>query len=255
MLEIIGRLALMIVVVYALFGLFLYLFQSSMIYHPDNTDFYECDYFFEGEFKEHNGTRFYYQEESEDVVVLYHGNAGRACDRASMISFLPEGYSYALVEYTGYAGDGESPSKEAILRDAGNMAEFFEGKRVHLFGESIGSSAAAYHSSNSDSVRSITMIAPFYSLEDYASSRYFMYPVTLLLRENYDTASYLEGYNNRSLIVHGDNDFVVPLNQSEKLYNSLQGYKERVIIEGAGHNNIYGFSEAQDTIRNFIANS
>ena len=71
-----------LLIIYCLFGLFLFLNQKSMLYYPDNQDFANCDRFDDYQKINFQGTRFYLKEESLDsVLVYYHGNAGSSCDR------------------------------------------------------------------------------------------------------------------------------------------------------------------------------
>ncbi len=239
-----------ILIIYILFGLILYFLQSSMIYHPDKTPFEECTL---GEVQTHGQARFYLagNPDSEKQIIIYHGNAGRACDRIPLTNTINPRYSYIIMEYPGY-GESGKPSKQKILESAKDVKEYAEqqGKETYLLGISLGSSVAAYHASLEEP-DGLIMIAPFYSAASVARRTFFMYPVGLILRENYETNKYLEGYTGKVLILHGENDRTIPLSESEKLHKELKN-SERHVITGAHHNNMFQQRETIRKINEFI---
>ena len=241
-----------LLIIYVLFGLILYFIQSSMIYHPDKTPFEECT---TGEMQTHGKARFYLagNQESEKQIIVYHGNAGRACDRIPLVEMINPEYSYIIVEYPGY-GEIEKPSKQKILEAVKDVREYAEqqNKETYLLGISLGSSVAAYHASLKEP-EGLIMIAPFYSAASVARRTFFMYPVSLILRENYETNKYLEGYEGKVLILHGEIDRTIPLSESEKLHREIEN-SERHIISSAHHNNMFQQRETTTKINEFIQN-
>ena len=97
------------------------------------------------------------------------------------------------------------------------------------------------------------LVTPFSKLVDVVQSKYIIYPAFILLREKYDNIEWLEDYEGSLLIVHGDNDLVIPNRFSQDLFESiLNKNKEYVLIEGKGHNDIWSSSVFQNTIINYI---
>ena len=89
-----------------------------MIYYPDNQDFYGCEGFKDYEKINFNGTRFYLFEQSDSVLVYYHGNAGSACDRSFLKDiFEQSNHTLVFVEYAGYSNDTKKPSVVLFLKD------------------------------------------------------------------------------------------------------------------------------------------
>lgn len=213
-----------------------------MTYFPDNTNFWECD--FPGFIAtEHNGTRMYIRESGERVIVLYHGNAGAACQRQHYVEYFPEDVSVIIVEYAGYSNDDRRPSQQLILQDVHNVAEFISQKNLSPFvflGESIGTSVAAYHASVQPPER-LLFIAPFDSLSAVAARHYWYLPVKTLIREEYDTIAWLADFEGEIKIIHGTDDRVIPISHAENLKEHVSADVEFVRVEGAGHNNIFIF--------------
>jgi len=75
------RISIIAVFVYVGLGVYLYVKQASYIYFPDATNFQTCPFFKDAEKIVHNNTRMYYKQNGDQLAVIYHGNAGSACDR------------------------------------------------------------------------------------------------------------------------------------------------------------------------------
>jgi len=244
-------------VIYLFFGLFLFFSQKSMLYYPDNQDFENCSGFNDYQKLNFNGTRFYYKQGPLDnVVVYYHGNAGSACDRSYFKSFFEQSNSSVIfVEYAGYSSDDIKPSKKLILRDVDNINGFIKEnsfKNVIVYGQSIGSGAASYHSFVGD-VNSLILVGSFSSLEDIVQSKYIIYPASILLREKYNNVKWLQGFEGNVIILHGDSDQAIPHRFSQKLFNEITTEKkEYVLINGKGHNDIWNSPIFREKIVEFI---
>ncbi len=247
-----------LVMIYCFFGLFLFFSQKSMLYYPDNQDFESCDRFSDYQKINFNGTRFYYKQGSLDsVIVYYHGNAGSACDRGYFKSFFEQSNSSIIfVEYTGYSNDNIKPSRDLILQDVDNINNFVKEnyfKNVIVYGQSIGSGAASYHSFIGD-VNSLILVGSFSNLEDVVRSKYIIYPTSILLREKYNNIKWLQNFEGNIIILHGDNDQVIPHRFSQKLFNEIATEKkEYVLIEGKGHNDIWGSPIFREKLIGFIS--
>lgn len=246
------KIAAISIALYVIFGLILFSSQRSMIYYPDRQDFFDCPFFDDHQIREYNGTRFYYLESSADeVIIYYHGNAGSACDRGTLRPFFENfGWSVIFAEYAGYSDDKRRPSKELIFEDVRNINSFVDQRygRVTIYGQSIGSGAASYHAAIGD-VDTLILVAPFSSLKDVAQSKIKIYPVSLLLTENYDNIRALEDYEGRVIIFHGDADHVIPYRFSLQLFEKIEAQqKEYFLIEGKGHNDIWESAYFRDEL-------
>jgi len=251
------NISIIIFIVYILFGIFLFFLQKSLLYYPDNQNFYQCKGFKNYQKLEFKGTRFYFlQGDPNKIIVYYHGNAGSACDRSYFKSvFEKSNASLIFVEYAGYSNDKKSPSKNLILKDVENIQNYINNKgyeKVIIYGQSIGSGAASYHAFLGN-VDDLILVSPFSKLKDVVQSKYIFYPVFILLKEKYDNIKWLKNYKGSLLIVHGDQDFIIPHKFSKKLFNSIENKnKDYVLIEEKGHNNIWSSLLFHNTISNYI---
>lgn len=253
--KLLAKIFIITVLFYILFCLLLYFYQDKLIYYPTKDSFYSCNVFDGAEKIIYNGTRFYYKYNSEKVVVVYHGNAGSACDRFFLKEFIEElNYSYIFVEYAGYAGDLRKPSKMLLLGDAENVNDFLKEKNFRekvLFGESLGTGIAAYHSSLANADKLI-LVAPFDSMKILAADHYPFYP-SFLIKENYDNLKYLENFNNSIIIIHGTNDTIIPIKHSKILFDNLKTKNKKFVeVRDACHNNLYQNKKVFESIIEFL---
>ena len=247
----------LILSIYIIFGFILFIFQKKFVYYPDNQNFNYCDGFKDSQKININGTKAYYKKNSEKLVVFYHGNAGSACARSFLKDeFEKQGLSYIFVEYSGYSADTKRPSKELLMKNVENINQFIKSQNfseVAIAGESLGTSLAVYHSSIANTDK-LLLISPFYSMLDIAKVNYGMYPVSLMLTENYDSSEWMKNSQTKDVeIIHGSADDIVPINQSKMLFNEVPtANKKFVEVLGAHHNDIYNFKETYINIDTFL---
>ncbi len=242
---------------YLVVGVYLFIFQKKYIYFPLPQDFYDCPNFANSQKLNLNSTRVYYKKNSDKLVVFYHGNAGSACDRVFMKNkFESLNYSYIFVEYTGYANDSPKPSKKILMQDVRNVNDFIKNlgyQKLVLAGESLGASLALYHSSLIDEDK-VLLISPFYKLSDVAKVHYSWYPVSWMLLDNYDNSEWVDNVNNL-LIVHGENDEIIPIEHSRKLFDKANAVQKNfVALKNTGHNDMFLDQESFNPIADFLKN-
>lgn len=248
---------LVFVLFYITFGFFASRFQSHIIYIPDKQDFYTCPLMQSAERIDHQGTRMYFKDNGERVGVVYHGNAGSACDRALYAELLERhGYSYLIVEYAGYSGDtARSPSHALLKQDVEHVIDFMQSKnftRSVILGESIGTGFASYHAKLAPPDKLI-LISPFTNILNVAKDEFWYYPVSLMVDNALDNVEVLAAYSGNVLVIHGRQDDILPLHFGKELYGGLKSTKKQmVIIEGAGHNDLFEHPETYAAIEAFL---
>lgn len=241
---------------YIVFGLVVTRSQERMIYLPGAQNFSECPALRNAEQISFEGTRLYFRNNGPMVGVMYHGNASSACDNAFMAQLLDEaGYSYVLPEYTGYSNDSSTPSHAAIKQDVRHVIDFLSTRHFEhaiVIGQSIGTGVATYHASIQPPAKLI-LISPFSNLTDVARARFWYYPVALMVDNAFDNVDLLSQYRGSLLVLHGDKDSTIPESLGEKLFSTVSGTDKRmVIIHGAGHNDMFEFSETYIAIKQLL---
>jgi uncharacterized protein len=178
------------------------------------------------------------------IVVMFHGNAGNIAGRSVKARyFMDRGYGVYLCEYRGFGGNPGSPSEQGLYLDARAGLKWLEEQgytpgQFVIYGESIGTGVAVQMALEVQP-RLVILEAPFSSAADVAKMRYSFLPVDLMLKDRYDSIDKIGKINASLLIVHGDEDPVIPLRFGKKLFEAANHPKEFCTIEAAGHNDLY----------------
>jgi alpha-beta hydrolase superfamily lysophospholipase len=175
------------------------------------------------------------------TVVVFHGNAGTAADRAYYVKALsPIGYRVILAEYPGYGQRGGELGENAFVEDAqATVRSISETYREPLFllGESLGCAVAAGAAKDpSLRIDGILLITPWDTLLAVAKSTFPWFPVGLLMKDKYDSVANLKSFRGRIAVVGAERDEILPIRHAHALYQSLTGDKKMWTLKGAGHN-------------------
>ncbi len=107
--------------------------------------------------------------------------------------------------------------------------------RLAYFGESLGA-AVAVALAVEHPPAALVLRSPFTSLADVGRVHYPFLPVRWLLRDRFANLDRIAQVTSPILVIAGDRDRVVPLEQSRQLYDAAPGRKTFVVINGADHN-------------------
>ena len=244
--------------IYVSFGLLLFLFQDRLIYLPDTTPVEDC--LTPGSLvATEEDMRGYYipTPEATGIVVVYHGNAGRACNRHFYTQPIHEAsYSLLLVEYPGYGETTRRPNTEKLLQHTYVVAEYLDTlpyESVKLIGESIGSGFASYHATHQD-IDHLILISPLDTLSRRTQRAVPFYPTRWLLRTELRVSEW-STYAPHTTVLIAEHDDIIPVSHSHAVYQALpEDLRTLITIEGANHNNLYGHHDFLDTIRTILLN-
>lgn len=251
--------------VYLLLGILAWFFQRRLIYFPSPGPVprpagSSWDTLREVEIRTTDGVvlqAWYVPGEHEGTVLWLHGNAGHRGDRSSVLDELRRrGWGVLLPDYRGYGGSTGTPSEDGLYADAEAcrawLAQEAPGPIVYV-GSSVGSGVAVELATRVKPA-GVILLSPFTSLADVAQHHYRFLPVRPFVRDRYDNASKIQRIGCPLLVVHGDDDEIVPYELGRRLYDAAMQPKSFVTIEGAGHNDMSFASPALywRTIDNFL---
>ena len=80
--------------------------------------------------------------------------------------------------------------------------------------------------------------APFTSAADVGQKAYPIFPVTLLIKDRFDSLSRIRSIDAPLLIVHGESDRVVPISFGRRLFDAAAEPKEAHFLADALHNDL-----------------
>ena len=176
------------------------------------------------------------------AVLVCNGNGGDRSMRAALAAALSRmGLAVLLFDYRGYGGNPGSPTEEGLAADARAALDYLAGRpevdpaRVVYLGESLGA-AVALRLAVERPPAALVLRSPFASLAEIGRRHYPMLPVSLLLRDRYDSAALARRLSAPLLVVAGGRDRIVPASHSRHLFAAAPQPKRLVVLDGADHN-------------------
>jgi len=164
-----------------------------------------------------------------------------------LIQFRPRGTGMVVLDYRGYGASAGIPSEAGVYRDADGAWEYLASRpeidstRIAVYGRSIGSAVALYLATERP-VRAVILDSPFTSGRDMAEQHYSFFPSSLL-RLSLDNLSRAERVTAPTLIFHGSEDRITPIEMGRAIARATRA--DTIIeITGAGHNDTYAVGGA-----------
>jgi hypothetical protein len=176
------------------------------------------------------------------TVIIFNGNAGNRSFRAGIAARLIDaGCNVCLFDYRGYGGNGGSPSESGLLADGRAVRAAVAGRpdvdpgRIVYLGESLGTGVAVALALETAPL-ALILRSPFTSIADVAAHHYWFLPVRRLLWDRFDSRARIGYVRCPIAIVAGEQDRVVPIALSWRLFEAAPEPKTFVTVPGADHN-------------------
>lgn len=193
------------------------------------------------------------------VIVYFHGNGNVAGDALGLARYVTQhGPSMVLVEYRGYGASVEAgvPSEDGLYADAEAVLdhlrrEAIADERVVLWGYSLGSAVAAEMAVRGHGTR-LVLQAPFTSIVAVGEARFPWAPVSWLLSDRFDTGSKAARIALPTLIIHGEDDEIVPFEMGKTLAATIPR-ATLLEVPGMSHSGGKGFRWVLDRILAFAS--
>ena len=179
--------------------------------------------------------------EQEDAIVYFGGNAENVAQNIPAYAQQFPQQAVYFVNYRGYGGSSGSPSEEGLLADAVAIFDKLsqQHQRIIVIGRSLGSGVAV-HLAVTRPVHKLVLITPYDSIEAVAKRQYFWLPVSLLLKDRYDSLSKAPQLNLPVLVMSAEYDQVIPFQHTENLMQAIApSLLQSEIMLGTQHNNIH----------------
>ena len=179
---------------------------------------------------------------ASSTILFCHGNAENISHRLEYInSLLTSGFQVFIFDYQGYGKSRGRPSEQGIYR-AGLAAydylvnkEGISPEKIIVFGHSLGA-AVAIEVSLQRETRALIIESAFTSIREMAGTIWLFKPISFFIPRHYNNLKKIEGINVPKLMIHGDNDGVVPYSMGRKLFEKAGSPKFFYTIKGTGHN-------------------
>jgi alpha-beta hydrolase superfamily lysophospholipase len=212
------------------------------------------------------GCRYHTVSKNCPSLLYFHGNATIVDDMdlfAPLYSSI--GINLFVAGYRGYGLSDGTPTVTSMIRDSHRIFEGFKGivedygfrKSYFLMGRSLGSFSAIELACNyQDDIQGLIVESgPANNLRQYMRS--VVPPDHPIWRDDY---AFLNKVKLRSvfkptLIIHGEQDSLIPVDEGKELYqNSAAKDKRLVIIPSADHGDLFivGKEQYYKAIREFV---
>ncbi len=188
------------------------------------------------------------------AVIYFGGNAEDVAWSVEPLSAAFPDRSLYLVNYRGYGGSSGRPSEPGLKADA--LAVFDHVARSHediaVMGRSLGSGIAVSVAAGRR-VERLVLVTPYDSLVEVARKYYRYLPVSMLLRDRYDSAALAPSVSAPALVVVAAEDEIIPRERSEALAAAFApGQATVAVIAGAGHNSLDLSPDYLRTVQRFL---
>ena len=252
--KILKRLLLGIVLIYLALCTWLYVQQRSMLYFPVPAMANVQAQAFELSSDDLQLKGWVVNPGQSEAVIYFGGNGEQIeWNAPEFQSSIPKVTVY-LVPYRGYGGNPGQVTEENLYRDALNLFDTIKPnyKNISLIGRSLGTGVATYVAAKRN-IKKLILVTPYDSIVKLAQDNYSMFPVSLLIKDRFDSAERAAGITAKTLIMIAENDEVIPRSNTENLIRHFKQKPKVVVFKSAGHNSISDTADYQTTISKFLA--
>jgi uncharacterized protein len=240
-------------------------FQDKLIFQPDKLDqayVFQFNQPFQEFFIQADGGNtlnvllFKTTQPTKGLILYFHGNADNlqrwgqyAVDLTSL------GYDVLMPEYRGYGKSSGKPGEQEFYADAETVLNWakqnFYFERLIFYGRSLGSGVAS-HLAMHTTPDLLILETPFNDLHGV------IYPPIkpllwfLPLNATFSNAAHLKKVSCKKIIIHGTDDWVVPLSSAKRLKPLLSGDDVFVVIEDGSHKDLRKFKEYHAILRDAL---
>lgn len=177
-------------------------------------------------------------------VLLCHGNAGNVGDRIAHAAVLTAvGLDVLLFDPRGYGASSGRPNERGTYRDARAARRWLvhrpgvDPARVLYLGESLGGAVALELALAEPPPAGLVLLSAFTSVRDMARLHYRTLP-SAAVPDAYPSLRRIAGLRSPLLVVHGEDDMIVPVEHGRALFDAAPGPKRLRVVRGVGHNDI-----------------
>lgn len=178
------------------------------------------------------------------VLVHFHGNGLTAHDLEPLAQrFVVKGLAVVVAEYRGYGiSTTGSPSEDGLYRDAEAVLDLLEARGIKrddvvLWGTSLGTGVAV-EMARQGRGSALVLVSPYTSIPALAARIAPIVPMRLVIGDKFDTLSKAPSLHLPTLIIHGDEDEVIPFAMGERVRKAIVGARF-VAVPGAHHNDLF----------------
>ncbi|WP_378678647.1 alpha/beta hydrolase [Nocardia sp. GCM10030253] len=176
-------------------------------------------------------------------VLFAHGNAGNIGDRVPIFALLTAaGFDVLAFDYRGFGQSTGRPTEHGTYLDSRAARRALleqpgvDTDRVLYLGKSLGG-AVMLELSTAHPPAGLILMSTFTGIRDAARSVYPFLPRPLV-PDAYPSLRRIRTLRAPVLLMHGDQDELLPLRHAQRLYAAAPEPKRLLVVPGAGHNDL-----------------
>ena len=253
-----------IIVIYVSVLVILFIFQRNLMYHPNENNYF-------GDKLEVNIEKvnvktsdninllgWFHKKDLNKfkTIVYFHGNAGTLENRIHKLNhFKDMEVNFLIIAWRGFNGNEGKPSENGLYIDGISAVNWIIDQGVKeediiLYGESLGTGIATELAQHKN-YAAVILETPFTSMSDAAQKIYPYIPVSLLIMDKYENKNKIKNINIPVLIMHGEQDTIVPFSMGKKIFQLANEPKYFYFTKHDNHMMVYDESMIK-TLKNFI---
>jgi len=220
-----------ILAIYMLVLILLFIFQRNLMYHPDENNYFGDKLKVNIEKVKINTSdninllAWFHKKDLKKfkTIVYFHGNAGKLENRIHKLNhFKDMKVNFLIIAWRGFSGNEGKPSEEGLYEDGNSSIRWLKNlglteKDIIIYGESLGTGIATEIAQNKN-FAGLILETPFTSMIDAAKNFYPYIPVDLILKDKYKNNVKIKNINVPLLVMHGEEDQIVPFWMGKKIY-------------------------------------
>ena len=206
----------------------------------------------------------------EVTILWFHGNGGNIGHRVGDLALISRrlGVNSFIFDYRGYGRSEGKPSESGVYRDARAALDYLTSRSdvdpegIVFFGRSLGTAVAvelaedrAGESAGGKTPYGMILVSPLTTLKDMARVLHPLLPLHLLVGSRFNSLSRIGNVHCPLLVIHGENDEIIPLEQGRELFAAANSPKRFLSLPTTGHNDSFSGSGAElwQSLDNFLA--
>lgn len=251
--RLITLLVLLPLVGYAAVCIGMFLLQDRLVYHPESGhvaspsdwEVPHEEVFFQAKDNVKLHGWFLHGDPHGPVIIYCHGKNGNISHREAMLTLLHNlKLNVFIFDYRGYGKSAGFPTEEGTAMDARAAYQWLTvtrrvpSSRIIVMGRSLGGGVASRLASEVPSAGLILM-STFTSLSDAGQWAYPWLPVKQLLKYRYPNLENINKVTVPVLILHSQDDEVVPFFHGRALFKAANSPKQFVELKGGHDDSIH----------------
>jgi len=219
---------------FVLLLIIVFFFQGNLLYHPTTDNYLQNQAEREPAEIEKvkittkdkiNLIGWFYNRNLEEfkTILFFHGNAGSLENRTYKLNhFKNLNLNFLIIAWRGFSGNKGKPNEMGLYEDAKSAIKWLKAKGIKekniiLYGESLGTGVAVEVAQNKN-YAGVILESPFTSMVNMGKKYYPFFPVSLLLKDKFESYKKINNIFVPVLIMHGKVDKIVPYDMGEKMY-------------------------------------